>query len=211
MTYQSFDLIIKPAVPADAAELLEIYRPYVENTAITFEYAVPTLKEFKKRIETTLQRYPYIIVRSQANNKALGYAYASAFKERAAYNYSVETSIYVQQDERRRGLGRILYRVLESLLQAQHVINVNSCIAFDATAGHDEHLNNNSVYFHESMGYTQCARFHRCGYKFGQWYDMVWMEKMLGEHPDKPELFIPFAKLEGVRTLIAAAQNSGQA
>ncbi|MBO8414775.1 MAG: N-acetyltransferase [Proteobacteria bacterium] len=205
MPYSPHALQVKTAVPADAAEMVEIYRPYVEDTAITFEYAVPSVKEFKQRLENVLKRYPWLTVRERENGRMLGYVYASPFKERAAYEYSVETSIYVRQDVRRQGAGRMLYHVLEALLAAQHVINLNACVAYDATEGQDEHLDNASVFFHQQMGYTQCAHFHQCGFKFGRWYDMVWLEKMLTEHPLRPELFVPFAKLANVRSIIAAA------
>lgn len=205
MSYSLNALQVKVAVPADAQEMVEIYRPYVENTAITFEYAVPTVKEFKKRIADVLERYPCLVIRGRDYGKMLGYVYASAFKERAAYEYSVETSIYVRENARQMGVGRVLYHVLEALLSAQHVINLNACVAYDATDGNDEHLDNSSVYFHQKLGYTQCARFHQCGFKFGRWYDMVWLEKMLCEHPVRPELFVPFAKLGSVRSIIAAA------
>ena len=119
----------RTAAPADAKALLAIYTPYVEQTAITFEYDVPTLEEFTSRIQNTLRKFPYII--AEENNQILGYAYASPFKERAAYGWSVETSIYVKQDERQKGIGRILYDRLEEILKKKGILNVNACIGYN--------------------------------------------------------------------------------
>ena len=172
----------RTAAPADAKALLAIYTPYVEQTAITFEYDVPTLEEFTSRIQNTLRKFPYII--AEENNQILGYAYASPFKERAAYGWSVETSIYVKQDERQKGIGRILYDRLEEILKKQGILNVNACIGYPQIE--DEYLTQDSVRFHEKLGYSMVGTFHKCGYKFGRWYDMVWMEKHLSPHESGP-------------------------
>jgi phosphinothricin acetyltransferase len=110
----------------------------------------------------------------------VGYAYASAFKERAAYQWAVETSIYVDMQKRQNGVGRLLYEALEQRLREQGILNSNACISYAEVE--DDHLTNGSVHFHEKLGYELVAHFHKCGKKFGKWYDMVWMEKMLGEH-----------------------------
>ena len=182
------------ATTADAKALLAIYTPYVEQTAITFEYDVPTLEEFTSRIQNTLRKFPYII--AEENNRILGYAYASPFKERAAYGWSVETSIYVKQDERQKGIGRILYDRLEEILKKQGILNVNACIGYPQIE--DEYLTKDSVRFHEKLGYSMVGTFHKCGYKFGRWYDMVWMEKFIGEHDTEgsPPEVIPFTQLK---------------
>lgn len=169
---------IRPAVPEDAEALLEIYAPYVKNTAITFECEVPDIEEFRERIRKVTKKYPYIL--AEKEGKILGYAYASAFNERAAYDWSVEVSIYVRQEERRGGIGKTLYAVLEERLRQQGIQNLYACIA--SPPQEDDHLTKDSIYFHEKMGYTLIGTFHKCGYKFERWYDMVWMEKMLGEH-----------------------------
>lgn len=119
---------IRMAEEADAAALLSIYAPYVEKTAITFEYEVPTVQEFKNRITSTLKRYPYLA--AIRDGRIIGYAYASQFKERAAYDWAVETSVYVSGDARRTGAGSLLYEALENYLRRQNVINVNACIAY---------------------------------------------------------------------------------
>jgi phosphinothricin acetyltransferase len=171
-------IIIRTATLQDAKELVEIYAPYVEHTAITFEYDVPTVADFAKRIETTLEKYPYLV--AQKGDTILGYAYASPFKERAAYAWAVETSIYVRMDYKRKGIGSLLYNALENALKEQGILNLNACIAY--TDNEDDYLTNDSIRYHEKMGYTQVAHFHKCGYKNKTWYDMVWMEKFIGEH-----------------------------
>lgn len=187
------ELSIRTAEEADAQELLAIYKPYVENTAITFEYDVPSAAEFSRRIRDTLKKYPYLVALREG--RIAGYAYASAFKGRAAYDWAVETTIYLRQDCRGRGLGTKLYAALESALKRQNILNLNACIAY--AAGSDPHLDNTSAAFHERLGYARAARFTKCGYKFGTWYDMIWMEKMLGEHKADPAPVIPFSELPG--------------
>lgn len=171
---------------SDAEEILEIYVPYVENTAISFEYEVPSVEEFRERIKNISCKYPYIKAVDD-DGKILGYAYAGSFKGRKAYDWSVETTIYLKPDCRRGGIGRTLYTELEDRLRNMGILNANACIAvtrgFDMGKPEaDEHLTNDSIYFHEKMGYKLVGTFHSSGYKFNAWYDMVWMEKMLGEH-----------------------------
>ena len=118
---------VRLATPQDAEELLEIYRYYVEHTAITFEYETPSITEFRQRIKQTLKRYPYLAA-VDGHGKIVGYAYASSFKNRAAYDWSVETTIYVDKDVKRHGIGKKLYETLEEILRKQHVINLDACI-----------------------------------------------------------------------------------
>ena len=120
----------------DAEKLLEIYAPYVENTAITFEYEVPSIEEFRERIEHTLSRYPYLV--AERGGEIMGYVYASAFKTRAAYAWAVETSIYIRTDAKHLGLGKLLYTALEGALKLQNITNVNACIAHPTVP--DEYL-----------------------------------------------------------------------
>lgn len=175
--------VIRIARPEDAEALLEIYAPYVRETAITFEYEVPSVEEFRKRIESILKRHPYLL--AEQDGKITGYAYAGVFNERPAADWAVETAIYVEKGCRRTGVGRVLYGALEKALAGQNILNVNACIAWPEKE--DEYLTYDSIRFHEHMGYRMAGRFHQCGYKFGRWYDLVWMEKHLGEHPAKPE------------------------
>ena len=113
---------IRLAVPKDAVNILKIYAPYVENTAISFEYEVPSEAEFRGRIESTLKRYPYIV--AEQEGRIIGYAYVSIFHERKAYDWAVETSIYVDKDCKRSGCGKLLYQVLEKILKKQHISNL---------------------------------------------------------------------------------------
>lgn len=179
------DFLIRSATPDDAAALAAIYRPYVEGTAITFEYEAPSAEEFSSRIAHTLERYPYLVAADKADPfHLLGYAYASVYHGRAAYSWSVETSIYVAKSERTKGIGRALYAGLEEKLSQMGIQNMYACItALPEDRTEDPYLSDASIRFHERLGYALCARFARCGYKFGQWYDVVWMERMIGTHP----------------------------
>jgi phosphinothricin acetyltransferase len=178
MNYENNEITIRTATVQDAKKLLEIYAPYVEHTAITFEYEVPTVDEFRRRIENVLRKYPYLV--AEKDGELLGYAYAGPFKERAAYDWAVETSIYVREDLKRKGIGSLLYNALEDALKKQGILNVNACIAY--TENENDYLTNDSVRYHEKFGYKTVAHFHKCGYKNNTWYDMVWMEKFIGEH-----------------------------
>ena len=169
---------IREATLLDAKAMLDIYAPYVEHTAITFEYDVPTLEDFCHRLGKVQAKYPWVV--AEQNGRVLGYAYASAFKERDAYQWAVETSIYVDENVKRQGIGRQLHDVLEQRLKSQGILNMNACISY--IEKEDEFLNLDSVRFHECLGYKKVAHFHQCGKKFGRWYDMIWMEKMIGEH-----------------------------
>ncbi len=185
------DIEIRTVSPNDAEEILSIYAEYVKNTAITFEYEVPSVEEFRGRIENTLKMYPYI--KAVNNGKIIGYAYAGVFKGRAAYDWSVEVTIYVYINSHGLGCGKKLYNELERLLNKQGIQNVNACIAY--TEHEDEYLTKNSPEFHEHMGYRTVGKFNKCAYKFGRWYDMIWMEKMLGSHEEKPQAVKTFEEI----------------
>lgn len=219
------ELKFRVARPEDAEALLAIYAPYVEETAITFEYEVPGVEEFRARIAHTLATYPYIVAVEEQSANAdtahvdgvpvssapaagadtvtgahrtsehiIGYAYVGRLHERAAYDWSVETSIYVDRSARKHGLGRQLYERLEAILRAMNIISVNACIAYPGT-NNDPYLNTNSPDFHAHLGYQLVGHFHACAYKFDRWYDMIWMEKWIAPHPAKPEAMIPFPNL----------------
>ena len=179
-------MTIRTATPDDAEALLSIYRPYVENTAISFEYDVPTIEEFRQRIEKTLAHYPYLVAVDSTTDttgsdnqtgRIVGYAYAGQFQERAAYHFSAEASIYIDQDWRGQGIGRALYSELEKKLQAQGIHNLYACVTWIDQPNH--YLTHQSPEFHEHMGFRRCAHFHKCGFKFGLWFDVIWLEKML--------------------------------
>ena len=183
---------IRLANANDAEELLKIYTPYVTDTAITFEYDVPSLEEFTQRIINISKKYPYIV--AERSGEIVGYAYAGAFKERAAYDWAVETTIYVKQGCTASGIGRKLYAVLEKLLGKQGILNLNACIAYTETE--DEHLTNGSMAFHDKLGYKLVGTFHKCGYKFNHWYDMILMEKFIGKHTETQSPVIDFRKIK---------------
>lgn len=183
---------IRVATTDDAAALLEIYAPYVEKTAISFEYAVPSLAEFTARMERTLRNYPYLV--AEADGQISGYAYTGPFVGRAAYAWAAETTIYLREDRRRLGLGRRLYETLEAVSRAQNLTNLYACIGSPRTE--DPYLTDNSVRFHAHMGYRMVGTFENCGCKFGRWYDMVWMEKIIGAHGPAPAPMVPFPDLK---------------
>lgn len=174
---------IEKVTVEDAEELLSIYAPYVQETAISFECEVPSLEEFRDRIHNISAILPYI--KAVENEKVLGYAYAGRFKGRKAYDWSVEVTVYVKKEARRSGIGRMLYTALEDSLKQMGVLNMNACIS--VPRGEDEHLTNDSVHFHRRMGFEEVGTFHNSGYKFDTWYDMIWMEKMIGEHTEQQE------------------------
>ncbi|MGG7074418.1 N-acetyltransferase family protein [Campylobacter sp. 9BO] len=199
------DLTIQVASASDASELLAIYSPYVTHTAITFEYEVPSVAEFAGRIEKILTRHPFIV--AKRDNKLIGYAYASAFKDRAAYDWAVEVSIYIVQNERGSGVGKALYAKLETILKVMGVLNLNACIG--VARPNDEYLNDASVHFHERLGYEMVGEFRQCGFKFGRWYNMIWMQKMIGEHTSAPAKVRKFSELseENLGEILNNLQN----
>lgn len=189
---------IMAASPEDAEALLEIYAPYVTNTAITFEYEVPSVREFRRRIGETLKRYPYLT--AWKGGRIAGYAYAGAFHDRAAYDWAVETSIYVSRDQKGQGIGRRLHEALELILREQGILNMNACIAYPEKE--DEYLTRNSAEFHRHLGYRMAGEFKKCGYKFHRWYNMVWMEKWIGEHLEnqaRPKTFDQVRDIVGLK------------
>ncbi|HFU4517608.1 TPA: N-acetyltransferase family protein [Streptococcus suis] len=159
---------IRSARIEDASDLVAIYAPYVEKTAITFETQVPTVSEFASRIEKTLENFPYLVAVEEG--KLLGYAYASTYYARAAYDWTVELSVYIQQEARGKGIGSMLYDALEEELTVRGFKNFLACIALPNPA---------SLALHEKRGYEQVAHFKKVGYKFETWHDIVWLQKSL--------------------------------
>ena len=172
---QGGTMIIRSATTADTARLLEIYSWYVENTAVTYEYESPSMDEFGRRISNTLERYPYFVLEN--DNIIQGYAYAGSFHSRAAYSRCCELSIYLDHNAKGHGYGRKLYEALEEKLREMGFLNLYACIADPMTE--DEYLTRNSEQFHTHMGFTKIGTFHRCGWKFGRWYNMIYMEKII--------------------------------
>ena len=170
------NIVIRSASVNDAEALLNIYAYYVENTAITFEYKVPTVEEFQQRIANTLKKYPYLVAEKEGT--ILGYAYAGVFKDRAAYDWSAEVTIYLSHNATKCGIGRKLYEALETEMKKRGFLNLYACIGYPVEE--DEYLTKNSAQFHAHLGYQTLGEFHKCGYKFGRWYNMIWMEKLIG-------------------------------
>lgn len=167
-------MYIREATVEDAEAILNIYSYYVENTAISFEYVTPSIEEFRNRIKNTLEKYPYLV--AVIDDVIVGYSYAGVFKPRRAYNHCVEITIYIHKDCKKQGIGKALYaRLQEELLQSGFT-NHYACIA--VCDMEDEYLTNNSMEFHQHVGFTLVGRFRACGKKFGNTYDMVWMEKL---------------------------------
>lgn len=168
-------LVIRPAAPEDAGALGRIYGWYVENTAITFEYTAPTEQAFAERIRSIGQKYPYLV--AQRGENILGYAYATAYIARAACDWSCEVSIYLAPEATKQGVGRMLYERLEQLLKAMGIVNMYASIA--CGQADDPYVSENSADFHKHMGFAPVGIFCNCGYKFGRWYHLQWMEKTL--------------------------------
>lgn len=182
---------IRIATIKDAENIRNIYAPYVLNTAVSFEYELPDIKEFTNRIESTLKNYPYLV--AMVNDDVVGYAYASAFHSRAAYRHSAELSVYVRENCKKSGIGSALYESMEAFLINQNIYIVHACIA--SADKNDEYLTDDSEKFHTKMGFSLAGRHKQCGYKFGKWYDIIWMDKVIQDIPDIPEDFIPFSQL----------------
>ena len=166
--------MIRLAKEADIPQILEIYAPYVLNTAVSFEYTVPTLEEFTLRFLDITRQFPWLIW--EENGKILGYAYGSLPFGRAAYHWVAASSIYLAPQAQRKGIGRKLYNALEAILAEQGYRKTYAIITSD---------NPGSLRFHEKMGFRFLARFADCGIKFSKLYSVVWMEKDLnsGEIP----------------------------
>ncbi len=168
-------VIIRDVSVSDAERLLEIYSYYVLHTAISFEIAVPSLEEFTNRIVLFSEKYPYLV--AEEEGKIVGFAYAHSFIEREAYDHCAELTIYLDKDAKKKGYGRMLYEELEKRLFSMGITNLYACIGDPIVE--DEYLNRNSEEFHSHMGFVKNGVFHKSGYKFDRYYNMIWMEKIL--------------------------------
>jgi phosphinothricin acetyltransferase len=173
---------LRPAVPADAAGCLDIYRPFVEGSHSTFETDVPSLAAFAERIEHYTKTHPWIV--AVEGDRVIGYAYASPFKDRAAYQWTAEVSVYLAPDARGRGLGRELYAALLRCLRHQGYLNAVGLIA---------QPNEASVALHESLGFRRVAWLPSPGFKLGKWHDVGWWWLTLGPAPGAPQAPRPFS------------------
>lgn len=176
-------LALRFATPADAEALVAIYAPYILKTAITYEYEIPSAAEFAHRIETYSAKYPYLV--AELNGTPVGYAYACPLGSRPAFDWSVETAIYIREDCKGMGIGKALYEKLEAILQAMGIRTMTAAVA--SVDHEDPYLTNASIAFHLRMGFTPVGTFHHAGCKFGRWYDLTWLEKAIGEYEGEPE------------------------
>lgn len=177
-------MAIRPATVQDVPRILEIYGPYVKNTACSFEYDVPTEQEFTRRFLEITAQFPWLVW--EEVGMVFGYAYGSRPFERAAYQWCAEASVYLCPEACRKGIGTKLYAALEELLQQQGYRKVYAIIT---------EANQNSIAFHRAAGYRHTATMPDCGYKFGKWYGIVWMEKELSPQSTPPRRPIPAHEL----------------
>lgn len=169
--------MIRPATEEDLPAILAIYRPYVTDTTCSFEYAPPTREEYFIRFRSITAQFPWLVY--EQSGEILGFAYASAPWTRAAYRWCAEDSIYLAPAAQGRGVGRALHEELERLLIRQGYRVLYAVITTENRA---------SVAFHKALGYRILAEFPNCGYKFGRWLGVTWMEKRL-QSLGEPESF----------------------
>jgi phosphinothricin acetyltransferase len=176
--------MIRQATPTDASAILEIYAPYIRHTSITFETEVPAVANFANRISSYLQNWPWLV--AEENGLVIGYAYASRYRERVAYQWGVECSVYIHRDHHRKGIARKLYSKLFSILKMQRFTTVYAVINLP---------NDSSVALHESMGFHYFATFEKVGYKLGKWKNVGWWQMQLNEFVDEPAPPIKFSAI----------------
>ena len=182
MTAANPPLTIRFATPNDAEALVAIYAPYILKTAITYEYEIPSTAEFAERISTYSAKYPYLV--AEQNGTPVGYAYACPLGSRPAFDWAVETAIYIREGCKGLGIGKALYEKLEAILRSMGIRTMTAAVA---SVDHDDpYLTNASITFHQRMGFTPVGTFHHAGCKFGRWYDLTWLEKAIGGYETQP-------------------------
>ncbi len=179
------DSRIRIARPADAAAVRDIYAPFCESSAVTFEESPPTESEMADRIESTLETYPWLVC--ELEGRVAGYAYAGTLRKRRAYQWTVELSVYVAESARGAGVGRALYESLFAILERQGV-----CDAYAVTTV----PNPETERFHERLGFERVVDFPAMGYTEGGWHDVAWWRYSVAEKPADPE---PIVLLPDVR------------
>ena len=168
--------MIRPATTADAASLLEIYRPYVEGTAVSFETETPSVQAFAARIDKALNGWAWLV--AEEDGQCVGYAYGSLHRERAAYRWSVETSAYVRAGWHGHGLGQALYRALFDELAERGYCNALAVVVLPNPA---------SLALHRSVGFEEVGVIKRGGHKFKRWHDVMWLQRMLRASPPEDD------------------------
>ena len=176
MKLKKEDLSFRFATENDAEKILAIYKPYVENTTITFEYNVPTIEKFRERIREILKDYPYIVC--EYGNEIVGYAYAHRIWSRAAYQWDAELSIYTNEKYAGNGIGKKLYGILLEIMKLQNVVNVYGLVTYP---------NKSSEKLHNYFGFKKVAFFENVGFKFGKWIGVTWFEKAINPYFENPD------------------------
>ncbi len=168
----------------DTAAALGIYKPYVENTAITFDYDTPSIAGFSEKIDTITAEYPWLVC--MHGDEMAGYAYASRHRAKTAYQWSPESTIYLAPEFYGKGIAKALYSTLFSLLRLQGYFNVYAGVTIP---------NEKSERFHKAMGFEELGIFTKIGFKLGRWHDTKWLQLHLAEHIDNPALPAPIAEV----------------
>jgi phosphinothricin acetyltransferase len=168
---------LRLATAEDTEAILGIYAPIVRGSAISFELEPPTLAEMRARLEARASSLPWLVC--ERAGSLLGYAYASPHRTRAAYRWSVETSVYVAAAAQRGGVARALYTSLAAILELQGYRNLYACITLPNPA---------SVAFHEALGFAPIGVHRGAGYKLGAWHDVGWWQRRIGEDTSEPVL-----------------------
>ncbi|MEI9945933.1 MAG: arsinothricin resistance N-acetyltransferase ArsN1 family B [Chitinophagaceae bacterium] len=176
--------IIRLATSADAKQLLDIYAPYIANTSITFETETPSVQDFAKRIDTYLENWPWLVC--EVNGTIAGYAYAGRYRERVAYQWCVESSVYIHDDFFKKGIAEALYSALFEILKKQRYNNVYAVINLP---------NDRSVALHEKMGFEYFATYKNVGYKLGKWKNVGWWQHIINEYKNEPPAPIKFSEM----------------
>ena len=169
--------LIHSATEADAQALLDIYRPFIESTAVSFETEVPSPQQYAARIAKVLKGWVWLV--AEEDGKCIGFAYATEHRQRAAYRWSVETSAYVHPAYHRRGIGKALYTALFESLRTKGYCNAFAIITLPNQA---------SIALHESVGFESVGVFRRAGWKFGAWQDVAWLQRVLRDLPPNEQL-----------------------
>jgi L-amino acid N-acyltransferase YncA len=170
------ETVIRLARSEDAAQVAAIYEPFVSGTSTSFEYAVPDPSETASRIALALSHAPYLVY--EVEGEVLGFAYASKHRERAAYQWSVDVSVYIHERARRRGVGRALYTSLFALLRLQGFYTAHAGITLPNPA---------SVGLHEALGFRPVGVYRSVGFKHGAWHDVGWWQLALRERMGTPD------------------------
>ncbi len=167
---------IRQATREDAAAMLEIYRPFVVDSTVSFELEPPTREEFAGRIEAANASHSWLAAVAEnpesGGETVLGYAYGGRFSVRAAYRYSAETSIYMHDAARGTGLARKLYEALFEALRQRDIFNVYAGATLPNPA---------SAAFHKACGFEPVGVYRRAGFKFGAWHDVAWWQRSIQE------------------------------